>query len=322
MKITKKILTDYLLGKLAPEVQDEIETLYFSDDEVFGQVLTIYDELLKKYNKQQLSQDDRVLFAERYRHTVTGRQRIEFERELNAAIYSSVENTSFCRELVCHLENIVDRLRVKTSVPVLRLASYGAIAAILIIAINLLFFQPTLLQTSLIADIDFIYWQASPDAGGLGTQVRTRSMALATQKETDLILMDRDRYALKIRPQSEIYLYVFQWDTSGNIAVIFPSNDHVDSSNPLSADTTYRLPSPGRWFILDDNPGVEVIGIAAAKKPWELLDNYVAKILRGQSGERQALATEVKDLITKAEDTPDRDSYAKHFSFIHQQKEE
>jgi hypothetical protein len=70
------ILMRYLLGDLPDEEKAQIESQYFSDDELFELLLALEDELRERYLKGMLSAKDGKLFETKYGTTPTMRNRL------------------------------------------------------------------------------------------------------------------------------------------------------------------------------------------------------------------------------------------------------
>jgi hypothetical protein len=72
------ILMRYLLGDLPGDEKAQIESQYFSDDELFELLLALEDELRERYLKGKLSTKDEKLFETKYGTTPTMRNRLAF----------------------------------------------------------------------------------------------------------------------------------------------------------------------------------------------------------------------------------------------------
>jgi anti-sigma factor RsiW len=74
------ILMRYLLGDLPDEDKAQIESQYFTDDELFELLLALEDELRERYLKGKLSTKDKKLFETKYGTTPTMRNRLAFSK--------------------------------------------------------------------------------------------------------------------------------------------------------------------------------------------------------------------------------------------------
>ena len=82
----KQISTRYLLGELSEQEQAALEERYFSDPDVFNEVLKIESELVDAYARGQLSTEMRERFEHSYLKHPARRQRVEFARALTTRI--------------------------------------------------------------------------------------------------------------------------------------------------------------------------------------------------------------------------------------------
>jgi preprotein translocase subunit YajC len=82
----KQIATRYLLGELSEQEQAALEERYFSDPDVFNEVLKIESELVDAYARGQLSTEMRERFEHSYLKHPARRQRVEFARALTTRI--------------------------------------------------------------------------------------------------------------------------------------------------------------------------------------------------------------------------------------------
>jgi len=82
----KQISKRYLLGELSEQEQAALEEKYFSDPQVFNEVLRVESELVDAYARGQLSTEMRVRFEQTYLNHPARRQRVEFARALTTRI--------------------------------------------------------------------------------------------------------------------------------------------------------------------------------------------------------------------------------------------
>ncbi len=86
------------------------------------------------------------------------------------------------------------------------------------------------------------------------------------------ILSSKYDYSLRVRPNQDGWLYVFQVDSRGGLVQLFPSTSYGTLSNPLLAGRDYSLPTEHTWFYLDETAGTETILVAFSNnraKDWE-----------------------------------------------------
>jgi hypothetical protein len=82
----EQITTRYLLGELSEQEQAALEERYFSDPQVFNEVLKVESELVDAYARGQLSAEMRERFEQSYLKHPARRNRVEFARALTTRI--------------------------------------------------------------------------------------------------------------------------------------------------------------------------------------------------------------------------------------------
>ena len=82
----EQITTRYLLGELSEQEQAALEEKYFSDPQVFNEVLKVESELVDAYARGQLSTEMRERFEQSYLKHPARRNRVEFARALTTRI--------------------------------------------------------------------------------------------------------------------------------------------------------------------------------------------------------------------------------------------
>ena len=106
-------------------------------------------------------------------------------------------------------------------------------------------------------------------------------------------LSSKDDYALRVRPPRDGWLYIFQIDSRGRLAQLFPSARYGTAQNPVKAGVEYWIPADNLWYYLDETEGVETIYVAfssSRRDQWEELarraeqmgDKLAAKQLSSQ----------------------------------------
>ena len=76
------LLEQYLLGELSPTQQDDLETAYFDDDELFSQLATAEDRLIEDYCQNRLNPAKRERFEKFYLNTPQRRRRVLLVEQL------------------------------------------------------------------------------------------------------------------------------------------------------------------------------------------------------------------------------------------------
>ena len=78
-------------------------------------------------------------------------------------------------------------------------------------------------------------------------------------------LSSHDAYRIYLHPNSQCYVYIYQVDSQGNGAWLFPSED-VSKKNPLKPRDAW-IPSRNHTFVLDETVGTESIYLVATQQP-------------------------------------------------------
>ena len=79
---------------------------------------------------------------------------------------------------------------------------------------------------------------------------------------------------------------IYQHDTRGNLAQLFPNPDNSSDHNPLGAGKRYRLPTDDRWFELDPTTGQETIYFVASRWPVKDLEALYDQFNKASHAER------------------------------------
>jgi len=120
-----------------------------------------------------------------------------------------------------------------------------------------------------------------------------------------LTLYSDDYYQIKVKPDEDCYLYIFQADSSGNFIRLFPMKTfqgrNINNLNPLAGGQTYTLPGNGISFSLDNNIGTERIYLTALRERSYELENLNSMLMlsktRGQTEMAKKRANSIfKDL--------------------------
>jgi outer membrane protein OmpA-like peptidoglycan-associated protein len=86
-------------------------------------------------------------------------------------------------------------------------------------------------------------------------------------------LQSGDTYRIYAHPGSACFVYIYQVDSKGKGAWLFPRND-IQDKNPL-IQNDYWFPSRNTTFKLDESSGSETIYLVASRKPAHDLENYI-----------------------------------------------
>jgi outer membrane protein OmpA-like peptidoglycan-associated protein len=80
----------------------------------------------------------------------------------------------------------------------------------------------------------------------------------------DAVLTPEDNYRITFTPTQNSYVYVYQIDSQGKAAIVFPNAEYGSATNPVTAKRAYTVPPEGRWLKLDKQPGEEEILVLAS----------------------------------------------------------
>lgn len=86
-----------------------------------------------------------------------------------------------------------------------------------------------------------------------------------------------DNYKLIIQPAIDLYVYVYQLDSSGKLTRLFPNANINNARNPLKESYIYHLPAKPNWLFLGKKPGMEKLYILASEQPISQLDDLYEK---------------------------------------------
>ena len=92
------------------------------------------------------------------------------------------------------------------------------------------------------------------------------------------ILTEKDYYAIEFIPKERVYVYIFQVSKK-SIMPLFPNEKFSKDLNPVTPGRLYRVPSPGKWFYLDQNKGTEEFIVLAYINELENPINICKKLL-------------------------------------------
>jgi len=95
------------------------------------------------------------------------------------------------------------------------------------------------------------------------------------------VLTGEDHYSVAFRTATDLYIYVYQIDATGQKTMLFPNPEFTEMKNPVPADTYQRLPGQGQWFYLDANTGQEQLVLIGAKGPLEDLETLCTQVTSG-----------------------------------------
>jgi len=107
----------------------------------------------------------------------------------------------------------------------------------------------------------------------------------------------RQRFKIRVQPNSDCYLYVLLYDSSGRASVLFPHRK-IHLGNEVRGGVSYEVPEAAKWYWFDDVPGTETFYLVASYTPLHGLDRILAKMERA-AGQKVQLAHAARERIEK-----------------------
>jgi len=150
---------------------------------------------------------------------------------------------------------------------------------------------------------ELMWYVRRPDHAGPGAELPPLSLRYEFVSPSPLgavrlaegdVVRSGQKFKIRIRPNSDCYLYVLLYDSRGAASVLFPHND-IALSNSVRGDTTADIPEAGKWYWFDENPGDETFYVVASYTP---LDNlaWMLRKLRRDASDRKVTARAKKEI--------------------------
>lgn len=79
-------MIQYWLGELSPEAERRLEERYFSDDDLFEQLMAVKEELFDAYARGELNETERERFERRLLQSSEDQEELEFARSFIGAL--------------------------------------------------------------------------------------------------------------------------------------------------------------------------------------------------------------------------------------------
>jgi uncharacterized caspase-like protein len=104
------------------------------------------------------------------------------------------------------------------------------------------------------------------------------------------MLKDGQKLGISFRPESDCFVHILWWDSSGKMGRLFPNPRLTAGDGRVRGSQTYWLPikegeSPKqRWYCLDRNPGDETIYFIASREPNRKLETLYAALQQSIQG--------------------------------------
>ncbi|MDP6546427.1 MAG: DUF4384 domain-containing protein [Phycisphaerae bacterium] len=103
------------------------------------------------------------------------------------------------------------------------------------------------------------------------------------------------RFKIRLQPNSDCFLYVLLYDSSGKASVLFPHRK-IRIGNEVRGAVSYEIPQATKWYWFDEKPGTETFYIVASYTPMRSLDAIVAKMEQA-GGQQTRLARSARKEI-------------------------
>ena len=105
----------------------------------------------------------------------------------------------------------------------------------------------------------------------------------------------RQRFKIRLQPNSDCYLYVLLYDSRGQPSVLFPHRK-VGLSNRVRGGVSYEVPEGSKWYWFDQHAGVETFYVVGSYTPLQDLAQILAE-MREAGGKRAELAGAAREQI-------------------------
>ena len=104
-----------------------------------------------------------------------------------------------------------------------------------------------------------------------------------------------DKLQIYLRPESEVYLYLYLYDTHRDLYLLFPETPDYYKGMQLEEEEDIYIPSKYDWFEWDDSKGTERIYLLASSKRLTDLEEKTEKYI--SSNQDGKLKSQLYDTI-------------------------
>lgn len=103
----------------------------------------------------------------------------------------------------------------------------------------------------------------------------------------DSVLKSGQHVGVAFRPQTDCYVYIYWWDSTGKVGRLFPNPKLTEGTGKVVAGKTYWLPYKDgeRWYVLDTNPGTETIYFVASRQGNQKLEDLYGKLVSARNSQ-------------------------------------
>jgi hypothetical protein len=295
--IKRHDLREFLLGRLSADRKAAVESAFLTSETIHEELLVVEEELFEEYRHNEFSPEDRRGFEDRLSRSVVWQDRIAFERALKQGaeirrVKSPVTLPAW-RQILDAIADTFARPQVKWA---------GAFVSLFLVAVLVrsLWFGDRA-ENVLFSDMTLQYESGTTGTRGEYRDTHGEDSSQVTPAGALPVLTESDQYALRMKIDEQVYLYVVQWDTSGNGSVLFPNSETSDDRNPVPAQTEFRLPRSPGWLAVEKDPGIETIGLIASKEPRADLERELEILRNGTYVQKMEALVRIRGGIELAE---------------------
>ncbi len=125
-------------------------------------------------------------------------------------------------------------------------------------------------------------WYSKLWPGALGVNIKAEfydvSVGQVLPLTDESVLSAGDSFRLRLQAEGDGYLYVYHYDSAGQLTVLFPmslqGSGVADHKNPVSKGKEITLPPNNSAYLLNDNAGAERIVVINTRKPRRELEDF------------------------------------------------
>jgi hypothetical protein len=127
-----------------------------------------------------------------------------------------------------------------------------------------------------------------------------RANGLWRQLRDDATVRTGEKFWLRVRPQSDCYVYLLLFDSAGKADVLFP-HPQIHRTNQLRGGVLYMLPSMAVGYKLVPPTGIEQLWLVASYEPLTELGGLIRELSSGGDAEAisQHIRREVQQVATR-----------------------
>jgi hypothetical protein len=305
-------LKQYLLGRLPAERRKAVERAYFVSEDAYDALRVAEEELFEDHSYGLLGGEDLKAFEGRRAMSVVWHDRMAFDNVLRGSYRKDHLSQRSAKGVV---RRAVEWFADLTIIPSVRWG-IGVAAVVIVALVGRSWWLQRTGDSQLLADVTFVVDTDAVGTRGGRVDFGTRGTEPGSTPPGVQVIYGTDQYALQLFPRRSLHLYVLQWDTVGNVAVLFPNAEVSDVLNPAPADSVFRIPPSPGWLAVDKDPGVETIGVLASADPWPEVERQLEVIRNGSYPEKMAAFASFRNLMASVDNDQHDGRTAREFSFV------